>query len=337
MRNLKPAANSNVNGFLLTIVSPSGTSTSRVEGDAFVVGRADDCQVCITHDSLNDHHLTVLDQHGQCWIEDRTSTNGTYLNGKRLEPGTAAKVEPGDWITLGYADLRIAIVLENSQITEPHEAAPPLPAAKSPPHLVAVPKAPEPTAIYTEAPLSDAGRELQEAHKKATLLIQEATVEAERKIDESHRRAFESHAKADELRQRKIAEAYTEAEKILRLASEDSDEILFGARKHTSEIRQQAETFALDLRRQTEADCESLLQDAQQTARALKAVHAMEAEALFKRKEEEIFSQARAAIKDREAKMEEEIKQVMAIRRAELEQEMLWIALLNSSLNMRRI
>lgn len=42
-------------------------------------------------------------------IEDRSSTNGTYLNGDILSPGEAVKLHPGDTLTLGNEDFKVEL------------------------------------------------------------------------------------------------------------------------------------------------------------------------------------------------------------------------------------
>lgn len=50
-------------------------------------------------------HAAVCPVEAGCILKDENSQNGTYLNGKRLEPGMSQPLATGDWITLGKTTL----------------------------------------------------------------------------------------------------------------------------------------------------------------------------------------------------------------------------------------
>ena len=45
-----------------------------------VLGRDASCDLCIMDEALSAHHARVIYHHGQWWLEDLNSTNGTFLN-----------------------------------------------------------------------------------------------------------------------------------------------------------------------------------------------------------------------------------------------------------------
>ena len=57
------------------------------------------------NDAVSRIHAGIVCKDGQYYLIDRNSTNGTWLNGRRLEAGEEAQLEPGDRITLADEEL----------------------------------------------------------------------------------------------------------------------------------------------------------------------------------------------------------------------------------------
>jgi hypothetical protein len=77
----------------------------RVEIDAspVVLGRGKDCNVVLDDPSVSRRHAEVrLEPEGH-WVVDLGSTNGTEVNGRRVD---RAKLDVGDVITIGQTELR---------------------------------------------------------------------------------------------------------------------------------------------------------------------------------------------------------------------------------------
>ena len=55
-----------------------------------MLGRDTNSDLTVMDDALSAHHARVTYHHGQWWLEDLNSTNGTYLNNEKLN--TAAVV-----------------------------------------------------------------------------------------------------------------------------------------------------------------------------------------------------------------------------------------------------
>ncbi len=71
------------------------------------VGRAAGCGVSIDGDSFASKvHARVFRQDGQFWIEDLGSTNGTYVNAKRI--ASPVRVRRGDRLQVGQTVLEVA-------------------------------------------------------------------------------------------------------------------------------------------------------------------------------------------------------------------------------------
>jgi pSer/pThr/pTyr-binding forkhead associated (FHA) protein len=71
-----------------------------------VLGRQGDI---VTEDTrVSRRHAQIGHEAGRLWIEDLGSTNGTQVNGERLNTGEQRDLVPGDVVSLGGFELRIA-------------------------------------------------------------------------------------------------------------------------------------------------------------------------------------------------------------------------------------
>jgi pSer/pThr/pTyr-binding forkhead associated (FHA) protein len=85
-----------------------GKSFSLGGGRALVVGRGHQCQITIDDDDTvsSSHARLQLDAQGQrVAITDLDSSNGTFLNGKRI---TSGRAQVGDMVRFGTAEFRLA-------------------------------------------------------------------------------------------------------------------------------------------------------------------------------------------------------------------------------------
>jgi ABC-type multidrug transport system ATPase subunit len=68
---------------------------------SWTVGSAPDCDVVVAQPFVSGKHCRLSRQGDQDVLEDLGSTNGTFVNGYRLEPGKPVYVSMGDQVTLG--------------------------------------------------------------------------------------------------------------------------------------------------------------------------------------------------------------------------------------------
>ena len=68
------------------------------------VGRSKSCNLVITKSTVSSLHAEIVVQNGEYYIQDLNSSNGTYLNGKRLTGDEQAKINNGDIITFAETD-----------------------------------------------------------------------------------------------------------------------------------------------------------------------------------------------------------------------------------------
>ncbi len=55
-----------------------------LDKSSFTIGRKDDNDITLNHTTVSGHHCKVYDAGGKFFVEDLGSTNGTFLNGKKI-------------------------------------------------------------------------------------------------------------------------------------------------------------------------------------------------------------------------------------------------------------
>ncbi|MBX3170057.1 MAG: FHA domain-containing protein [Candidatus Eremiobacteraeota bacterium] len=70
-------------------------------GEQMTLGRDAKCTVPFQDGEVSRQHARIAEKDGKYYLQDSNSTNGTYLNGQRLEPGQWVEYKPGDSLSLG--------------------------------------------------------------------------------------------------------------------------------------------------------------------------------------------------------------------------------------------
>lgn len=70
----------------------------RLPSNITVIGRRQDCDLCIPLMVVSRKHCEINKTRDVLIVRDLDSSNGTYLNGKRI---TEAEVKPGDYLQIG--------------------------------------------------------------------------------------------------------------------------------------------------------------------------------------------------------------------------------------------
>ena len=79
----------------------------RPGGRRLNVGRASDSDLCLNHPSVSKIHAALLmNREGTLLVSDTGSTNGTFINGRRIAYGEARHLEDGDVVGFGDAEVR---------------------------------------------------------------------------------------------------------------------------------------------------------------------------------------------------------------------------------------
>jgi hypothetical protein len=94
-------------GRLVVVSSPSLAEGSRfaIDSVALSIGRTEDNQVALAEDEFaSSAHARVEPRHDGAWLVDRGSTNGTFVNGIRID--SPHRLEAGDVVRIGETQLR---------------------------------------------------------------------------------------------------------------------------------------------------------------------------------------------------------------------------------------
>ena len=84
----------------LKVIEPAETKGQTYElGDELTVGRAGGCQITLDDTFVSQLHARVFRRDGQLYVEDLGSTNGTFLNRKKVTAPVA--VRKGDRLQIG--------------------------------------------------------------------------------------------------------------------------------------------------------------------------------------------------------------------------------------------
>ncbi|MGD8783582.1 MAG: FHA domain-containing protein [Thioalkalispiraceae bacterium] len=76
-----------------------------LQAGAISIGRADDNDLHIPDQTVSAHHARIFTYLDASYIEDLSSTNGTFLNGRRIQKHT---LRPGDIIKVGRLELKVS-------------------------------------------------------------------------------------------------------------------------------------------------------------------------------------------------------------------------------------
>jgi len=79
----------------------------RFSGPEIMIGRDTHCDLSVLDEALSSHHARITFHHGQWWLEDLNSRNGTFLNREKLN--TPAVIITGDQFKCGNTlfDIRV--------------------------------------------------------------------------------------------------------------------------------------------------------------------------------------------------------------------------------------
>ena len=83
----------------------SGDSLNIRIGALNLIGRAVDCTIRLTDETVSAHHARLSYQGNQWWLEDLGSKNGTMVNDFSIEGPTI--ITDGDCISLGQVDVML--------------------------------------------------------------------------------------------------------------------------------------------------------------------------------------------------------------------------------------
>jgi pSer/pThr/pTyr-binding forkhead associated (FHA) protein len=96
----------------LTIEPVTGTTIHRTfVQNEIILGRDPACELPLNDDAVSARHARLNYHHGQWWLEDLGSTNGTRLNQAALSTPTV--ITTGDQIECGHTAIIVSIGVSN--------------------------------------------------------------------------------------------------------------------------------------------------------------------------------------------------------------------------------
>jgi pSer/pThr/pTyr-binding forkhead associated (FHA) protein len=102
----KPARRGRGRPTKVTVVDERGgkVGTHRLSG-TIQIGRASNCQIRLTDTYISQLHAKISERNGSWVVEDLGSTNGTYLNQRKVTVPT--EISPGDRIRVGKTVIEV--------------------------------------------------------------------------------------------------------------------------------------------------------------------------------------------------------------------------------------
>ncbi len=99
-------------GITILVRILSGIETQRFFTQTEIhIGRDTSSDLSLMDETMSAHHACIVHHHGQWWLEDLNSTNGTFLNGERLT--TPAVIITGDEFKCGNTLFGIRIDVDD--------------------------------------------------------------------------------------------------------------------------------------------------------------------------------------------------------------------------------
>ncbi|WP_374078791.1 FHA domain-containing protein [Bdellovibrio bacteriovorus] len=253
-----------MNTFTVTIQRKDQVLSREVDKDSFTVGRSIDCDISLNDNHVSRVHLVVSRRWNQIWIEDKNSSNGTFINGTKIVQGTPVNVVPTDKIQLGRSEYILTFDLKMEQVEEE-----PLPVEEGPapeePVLEDTVAMPPPSMAPFQAE-----KVLHDAKRKAAQIILEGETQAEKRVQAIYQKAREAQAQAEYFYQTRMAEAHKEADAILADYQQQGRNLLQDARNMAQELREEVDMYVQGLKEKARRDTEDIISEATLTAEKMK-------------------------------------------------------------------
>jgi pSer/pThr/pTyr-binding forkhead associated (FHA) protein len=88
------------------LIPLDGTAPITITKDLTLVGRRDQCDVCLAHQTISKMHCIIVKTDGLLFLRDLGSTNGTRVNGQRVR---RAALLPNDQLAIAGHKFRVAL------------------------------------------------------------------------------------------------------------------------------------------------------------------------------------------------------------------------------------
>jgi hypothetical protein len=226
-----------------TIKTPEGSLQKVVDGTSFSIGRAPDCVLSIPHAGISRLHVLVTVKRGELYIMDQESSNGTFLNGAKIEARKLIHIKPTDEIKFGLSDVTMQFVVLEKHFKTDYIAESLLPASEKDNLLSLIKASNHKAQEIISSAQAQSDHILQVSNEKArsienqSLLKQEeiissAQVEGQHFVSESKRKAAQILLENEDKVKASCKSIYDQAERIRKEA-----EVYFQNRVKDAEVR----------------------------------------------------------------------------------------------------
>jgi pSer/pThr/pTyr-binding forkhead associated (FHA) protein len=86
------------------LVASAGWPPIRVDRVLVVVGRHPNCDARLVSPRVSRWHCCLTEVDGEVWVRDLGSTNGTWIDGRRVSSG---RLRPGDVLAIAHVRYRV--------------------------------------------------------------------------------------------------------------------------------------------------------------------------------------------------------------------------------------
>lgn len=102
---------------LIMIKGPGAPRPLPIREDVTFIGRREDCQIRIVSSEVSRQHCQLIVKGGHLYVIDLKSSNGTFVNGLRIQAPTM--LSPGDTLVIGPLVFQVAVMADTSTSAAP--------------------------------------------------------------------------------------------------------------------------------------------------------------------------------------------------------------------------
>ncbi|RME16900.1 MAG: FHA domain-containing protein [Bdellovibrio sp.] len=99
--------------FLRVLSGPGEGDLFEMKGVSWTVGRDEECSIQISHPNLSRKHFEISKEEEKYYLIDLKSSNGTYVNDKKVDPDKPVEIKSGD--TIRVKRLLFSFEIRNQQ------------------------------------------------------------------------------------------------------------------------------------------------------------------------------------------------------------------------------
>jgi len=98
--------------YLLPADVSNGENNYVVDKDIFLIGRLKECDLSLPNPKVSRKHAEIRRIKNRFFLVDAGSTNGTFLNNRKLSVGSSYKIKAGDLIRIYKAEFTVCDTLK---------------------------------------------------------------------------------------------------------------------------------------------------------------------------------------------------------------------------------